>query len=263
MNDNRNMLLAIVLSALVLIGWSFLSDKFFPTAGPQTQQVEDGKVKPVPQPQRRPRGRRASGDPRPRGRAGRNARAFKIETPRLRARSTSRARGSTIWCWSRERETIAKNSPPVRLLSPAGAKDSYFAQFGWTGQGVAAPDANSVWTASAPVLAPGKPVTLELDQPDRPAVRADHLGRRRLSVHRQAARRERRQRRGRAARLRPRQPSPKSPGSVDAGPSMSARSASSAARPTMTSTGKRSTRTRPASPATAAAAGSASPTNIG
>jgi len=38
-NDNRNMLLAIVLSALVLLSWGLLSDKFFPTAGPQTQQV--------------------------------------------------------------------------------------------------------------------------------------------------------------------------------------------------------------------------------
>ena len=54
MNDNRNMLLAIVLSALVLIGWSFLSDAFFPTAGPQTQQVEKGKVRPAPQPQAGP-----------------------------------------------------------------------------------------------------------------------------------------------------------------------------------------------------------------
>ena len=36
MNDNRNMLLAIVLSALVLLGWSLLSDKFFPTAEPPT-----------------------------------------------------------------------------------------------------------------------------------------------------------------------------------------------------------------------------------
>ena len=47
MNENRNMILAIVLSALVLIGWSALSDKFFPTAGPQTQKVENGKVVPL------------------------------------------------------------------------------------------------------------------------------------------------------------------------------------------------------------------------
>ena len=53
----------------------------------------------------------------------------------------------------------------MRLLSPAGAKDSYFAEFGWIGNGVAAPDANTVWTASAPTLAPGKPVTLSWTNP--------------------------------------------------------------------------------------------------
>ena len=50
----------------------------------------------------------------------------------------------------RQREGVAKESPPVRLLSPAGAKGAYFAGFGWTGQGVATPDANTLWTASAP-----------------------------------------------------------------------------------------------------------------
>ena len=29
-NDTRNMILAIVLSALVLFGWGFLSERFFP-----------------------------------------------------------------------------------------------------------------------------------------------------------------------------------------------------------------------------------------
>jgi YidC/Oxa1 family membrane protein insertase len=43
-----------VLSALVLLGWSLLSDRLLPTAGPQTQRVENGKVKPVPQPQADP-----------------------------------------------------------------------------------------------------------------------------------------------------------------------------------------------------------------
>ncbi|HVJ70870.1 MAG TPA: membrane protein insertase YidC, partial [Sphingomicrobium sp.] len=62
-----------------------------------------------------------------------------------------------------QRTTIARNASPVRLLSPAGAKGSYFAQYGWTGQGVAVPGPDSVWQASAPVLSPGKPVTLWWD----------------------------------------------------------------------------------------------------
>ncbi|MBA2467191.1 MAG: membrane protein insertase YidC, partial [Sphingomonas sp.] len=54
MNDSKNMILAVVLSALVLLGWSLISDRLLPTAGPQTQRVEDGQVKPVPQPQADP-----------------------------------------------------------------------------------------------------------------------------------------------------------------------------------------------------------------
>jgi YidC/Oxa1 family membrane protein insertase len=163
-NDNRNMILAIAISALVLIGWSLLSEKFFPTAGPQTQQVENGKVKPVPQPGTDP----ASPVPA----AIRDRAVVLGETPRVRI-DTPSLKGSINLTGARfddlvlvnQTETIARNSPPVRLLSPAGARDSYFAQFGWSGQGVAAPDANTVWTASAPVLAPGKPVTLSWTNP--------------------------------------------------------------------------------------------------
>jgi len=163
-NDNRNMLLAIVLSALVLIGWSLLSDKFFPAAGPQTQQVEKGKVQPLPQPQAGP----AADSPQ----ALRARDVVLGESPRLRV-ETPRLQGSINLKGARfddldllaQRETIARDSPPVRLLSPAGAKDSYFAQFGWSGQSVAVPDANSVWAASAPVLAPGQPVTLSWSNP--------------------------------------------------------------------------------------------------
>ena len=36
MNEHRNMILAIVLSLLVLVGWSFVAERWFPTAHPQT-----------------------------------------------------------------------------------------------------------------------------------------------------------------------------------------------------------------------------------
>jgi YidC/Oxa1 family membrane protein insertase len=163
-NDNRNMLLAIVLSALVLLGWGLLSDKIFPTARPQSLQVENGKLKPVPQPTVSP----VANTPT----AMRDRAVVLAETPRVQIQTPS-LQGSIDLKGARfddlvlvkQRETIAKDSPPVRLLSPAGAKDSYFAQFGWSGEGVAVPDANCVWTASAPVLTPGKPVTLSWSNP--------------------------------------------------------------------------------------------------
>ena len=159
MNDNRNMILAIVLSAMVLIGWSLLSDRLLPTANPPVVKVENGKAKPLPQPQASP----AVETPQ----ANRSRAAVMGETPRVTI-DTPSLKGSINLKGARfddlvlvrQRQTIARDSAPVRLLSPAGAPGAYFAGFGWTGEGIAAPDANTVWTPSAPTLTPGKPVTL-------------------------------------------------------------------------------------------------------
>ncbi|MFL6757897.1 MAG: membrane protein insertase YidC, partial [Sphingomicrobium sp.] len=164
MNDNRNMLLAIVLSAMVLLGWGLLSDKIFPTAGPQTQRVENGKMKPVSHPTAGPVGNTPA--------AIRDRAVVLAETPRVRIQTPS-LEGSIDLKGARfddlvlvkQRETIAKDSPPVRLLSPAGAKDSYFAQFGWSAAAVEVPDANSLWTSSASLLTPDRPVTLSWSNP--------------------------------------------------------------------------------------------------
>ncbi|HTK36711.1 MAG TPA: membrane protein insertase YidC [Caulobacteraceae bacterium] len=60
-------------------------------------------------------------------------------------------------------QTIGKDSPPVELFRPEGAKQAYFADLGWTGGG-AAPTPNTVWTkASGDRLGPGKPILLTWD----------------------------------------------------------------------------------------------------
>jgi YidC/Oxa1 family membrane protein insertase len=152
------MILAIALSALVLLSWGFLSEKFMPASPPSTK-VENGKVQPVPQP---------GSSPLPNMPAQLRDRAAVLgESPRVRIQTPSlqgsiSLKGARIddLVLVRERQSIAKNSPPVRLLSPAGTPNAYFASFGWSGQGVEAPPADAVWTASGPLLAPGKPVTL-------------------------------------------------------------------------------------------------------
>jgi YidC/Oxa1 family membrane protein insertase len=60
----------------------------------------------------------------------------------------------------RHRETIAKNAPPIRLLSPDGAPGAIYAQFGWSGEGLQLPGNDTVWQADGQLLAPGRPVTL-------------------------------------------------------------------------------------------------------
>src|SRR5262247_1097197 len=124
------MLLAIVLSAIVLLGWSLLSEKFLPAPAPTTQQVDKGKAPPAPQPAAAP----AVDTPqtiRARDVVLAESPRVRIETPRLQGSINLKGARFDDLVLVRQRETIAKNSPPVRLLSPAGAKDSYFAQFGW------------------------------------------------------------------------------------------------------------------------------------
>jgi YidC/Oxa1 family membrane protein insertase len=83
-----------------------------------------------------------------------------IRTPRLAGSINLRGARLDDLVLTTERETIAANSPPVRLFSPAGAPHAYFAGFGWTGQNVAVPGADTVWQASGAALTPATPVTL-------------------------------------------------------------------------------------------------------
>ena len=62
------------------------------------------------------------------------------------------------------RETINKNSPLIRLLSPGGAPDSYWATTGFVGAaGAKTPTLDTVWTADVKTLTPSQPVTLTWD----------------------------------------------------------------------------------------------------
>jgi YidC/Oxa1 family membrane protein insertase len=64
------------------------------------------------------------------------------------------------------RETVAKNSPLVQLLSPVGGDKPYYVQFGWSaapGADVKVPNENSLWSATPGPLSPGHPVTLSWD----------------------------------------------------------------------------------------------------
>lgn len=161
MTDNRNVLLAIALSLLVLLGWGYVSQRWMP-ANPPATKVVNGKQVPAPQPQASP-GAPSAG-------AVRDIKAVLPTTPRV-AIATPRLAGSINLKGARiddltlttHREGIGANSPPVRLLSPSGTKDAYFAGFGWTGQGAALPGEGTVWTASGNALTPQTPVTLSWD----------------------------------------------------------------------------------------------------
>lgn len=162
MTDQRNMILALVLSALVLIGWSAIAERYFPTATAPSTRIEKGRPVALPQPQ---------ADPAADGPAALRARnvvlrenpRVRIDTPQLAGSINLQGARIDDLVLTRQRETIAARSPAIRLLSPGGARGAYFAQFGWAGAGTLVPGADTVWTPSAPVLTPSSPVTLRWD----------------------------------------------------------------------------------------------------
>jgi YidC/Oxa1 family membrane protein insertase len=166
LNDNRNLIIAIVLSLLVLLGWNALSHSIAPTAKEPSTRIENGKQVAVPQPGQLPTAPQTPAQLR-------DVAVVKGESPRV-AIQTPALNGSINLKGARiddllltnpqYTETISDDSQPVRLLSPAGARDAYFAEFGWqAGPGISTPDAQTLWQTNGPRLAPGIPVTLSWD----------------------------------------------------------------------------------------------------
>ena len=165
MNDNRNMILAIVLSALVLFGWGYLTQSYFPTANPPATKIENGK-------RCRSRSRKAGRGAAARRAPTRNrdavlardARASQSRPRAWPARSTSRARGSTIW----SSPTHARASAATRRRSASSRRparrDAYYGGFGWSGRGRRrARPRHALAGERRPASTPATPVTLSWD----------------------------------------------------------------------------------------------------
>jgi YidC/Oxa1 family membrane protein insertase len=162
LEDRRNLILAIALTALILFGWPYIADKFFPlpkpavSAGGVTANKEPaGAASPDA-----PLGANAGKAVTPLAQALVSGPRVLIETPKLKGSINLEGARIDDLLLLAHRTALAKTAPPVRLFAPSGTKNAYFARFGWVGTGVNAPDEKSVWTPSAQKLTPSTPVTL-------------------------------------------------------------------------------------------------------
>jgi YidC/Oxa1 family membrane protein insertase len=177
--DTRNLFLAIALSVLVMAAWQY----FY--AGPLYQKQHQAQLQAQSQAQSQtsepsqPAGApAANGSPSvsPPGGASASGATASVQaalaaTPRV-AIDTPSVAGSIDLKGGRlddlvlkdYRETINKNSPLIRLLSPGGAPDSYWATTGYVSAGGAkTPTLDTVWTADVKTLTPSQPVLLTWD----------------------------------------------------------------------------------------------------
>jgi len=169
MNDNRNLIAAVALSALVLLGWQYF------VAAPQMKlQQQRQQTAAVQKKEEAPA--TISAPPAA-------ASAVPSHMPRAKVLQTSGARlpirtptvdGSLRLAGARFDDlrlkkyhtTVDPKSPEIDLLAPSGSEYPYFAQFGWssTDPKLVLPDEHTPWTlARGDVLSPGHPVTLVWD----------------------------------------------------------------------------------------------------
>ena len=205
MTDNKNTILAIVLSAVVLIAWQFFfampqekarQEKLQAEQQKQQQaQQQPGKPAAAPaqpgpaqapgQAPQTPGGRRRQ--PR-RGAEGLAARRRSQPTA-CKARSRSKAAASTIWRWSSSarrsirsrRRSCCCRRPAARLRStPNSAGPMPSAALS------RCPHRDTVWKqVGSGALAVGHPVTLDLRQRPGHRVPPHHHGRQQVPVHHQ------------------------------------------------------------------------------
>src|ERR1044071_9913944 len=178
--EQRNLLLAIVVSVVILIGFQYLFEKMRPPTPVTPPSPAATQTAPSAPPSTTPPGAPPPAAPGAAGQAAGTTVAPAPETrdqaiaaqPRVRI-NTPRLHGSVALAGGRiddltlatYHETVDPKSPEVVLLWPKGTKDPYFAEFGWVAgtPGAKVPGPDTQWTASGGPLAPNSPMTLTWD----------------------------------------------------------------------------------------------------
>ncbi|MBV9655480.1 MAG: membrane protein insertase YidC [Acetobacteraceae bacterium] len=161
--DQRRLFLAIAISLAILLGFQFLVKPHLPQ--PPIQHTA------AVTPEKRSSATPLAGAPGQGAAPATPAQQAAVpkEVPRLKI-AAPKVQGSVSLLGARiddlvlvdYRETLAPNSPLVRLLEPRSEAKPYYAQYGWSAADptLRVPDNDTVWTASADTLNAGKPVTL-------------------------------------------------------------------------------------------------------
>ncbi len=165
MENSKNVLIAIVLSAAIIILWTVF------VQGPQMErqqaQTEAQQAAQQAQQAQQQQGQQAA--PQDAGRQVVSREAALQQGPRVtidnpRVTGSINLKGGRIddLVLKEYRETIQPTSPNIVLLSPLDTEQAYYADFGWSAAGpdIATPGKDTVWRADGTALSPGNPVTL-------------------------------------------------------------------------------------------------------
>ncbi|MBV8349497.1 MAG: membrane protein insertase YidC, partial [Mycolicibacterium sp.] len=176
--EQRNLLIAIVLSVVILIAFQFAYERIRPppphpapssVTAPATNP-DSTAAPPAPGattnvPSASAPGAAAAHAIEPREAVIATEPRVKIETPRLHGSIDLLGARFNDLTLATYHETVDPKSPEVVLLSPSGTDEPYLAEFGWVAASpdVKVPGPQTRWTASEGPLTPNHPVTLTWD----------------------------------------------------------------------------------------------------
>ncbi|KJC57400.1 insertase [Bradyrhizobium sp. LTSPM299] len=184
MSDNRNTILAVILSGVVLIAWQYFynvpqmekqraetqrqTELLKPTAQPTPGQSPT--TTPSPSASGTPTATQPSAIAEPavsREAAIAAAPRVKIDTPRITGSISLKGARIDDIALVQFRETVDPASPPIVLFSPSQTAAPYYAEFGWvpaSGTTARIPDQNTEWQQDGSgSLTPTTPVMLKYD----------------------------------------------------------------------------------------------------
>jgi YidC/Oxa1 family membrane protein insertase len=171
--DQKNLILAIVLSVLIIGGWNY----FFPPAKPvaTTQTATQGAAPPntqaaspvagAPPGPGAPAASSGAPDALPLDKALAQSPRITFSPPELLGSISLKGSRIDDVQLAKHRQELDPKSPPVDVLSPVGTAHPYYAEFGWSSSDAALrmPGPESEWSSEQKTLEPGKPVHMTWD----------------------------------------------------------------------------------------------------
>jgi YidC/Oxa1 family membrane protein insertase len=173
MPEQRNLILAIILSVTIILAFQYFYELPRMKEGQRQQAQHTEQTAPAPQQGTGQAGAPASVTPGAEAVPPRQTRAEALASAKRVAIEAARVHGSLPVTGGRiddvvlsdYRVTTAPDSPDVALLSPPGAPNTYFAEFGWVpaDKATAVPGRDTAWQPEGDDLRTGQPVAFSWD----------------------------------------------------------------------------------------------------
>ena len=171
--ENRNLIMAVALSMIVLLGWQIfvIQPEMEKEAAKQERiAAEMAQSAATANDSGQPSASAASGTPAiinntAPAKAVDTAKRIVIDAPLVRGSFSVRGARLDDVILTSYNETLDENSENIHFLKKTSSDTPFFAEFGWSSSdsGQTMPSADSLWSADRDVLSPATPVTLTWD----------------------------------------------------------------------------------------------------